>query len=489
MSELRSPVQAFLVRKRGPLSQQQIRALMQLYQPIIGLEAVNLYLVLAFQVTNEKLISNKKVHSALFTSMGGGLGKLDQARLALEAIGLVVTYKETKATDQYPTLIYDLQPPYLFEDFMQVPLLANALIHQLGDHYFYELAKEWQIQSIELADFEEVSVSFDTVFTKPSQDYQTVAEDLFKEIDLQSDQSKRPILDQTEAFDFSGLIKTLIPHQINHQNLGPKLKDEVTALYSLYGFTVEQVSRLILAAYDQSNQILDYQVLRMKAAQAAEGSQVSQDESRSKTRDLPNRSQVVERAQSHLNQDPQTKQVQDQSNDTSSQSPSWLSTLKEHRPLEVITQIKLNMNGFVSSQEIRNIQALIQISKLPEPVINLLIYYLLVIKGRPDFQKGESQRLANEWQQEGLDQVDKVLAYLKKQNQDQAQKQGQSRNKGSYYRSKRQETRPYWLNDLAQSGQASTNRQVPQASIEPQQDQRELRDRMKRVFDKGSGNE
>lgn len=479
MSELRSPVQAFIVRKRGLVSNLHLKALFQLYQPIVGSDAINFYLLLDQQSFNEKWFTSKKVHSSLFSFFGGALGKIDQARLGLEAIGLLQTYKETNSDNPYPTLLYDLQLPLLFEDFVKVPILANQLIHQLGEHAFYAVAKEWQIGTIELSEYDHVSVSFDTVFHPLDGE----SAPFFHEMDVQSDwlseKGKQPVFDEKLEFDFASLLRRLMQEQLNHQSFGPSFKDELAAIYYLYRPSQDQLVDIVVKSYDKERAVLDHDQLRMNAANLA----------KNKQNDLFVQDKGIKRLN---NENLSSQQIASQGSSSTSLNhtlpqESLIKVLKESQPKNLLVQIKINKNGFVSDQEFRNLESLQKVSSLPSEVINFMIYYVLIIKERSDFQKGESQRLANEWQQKDIDSIEKALTYIQK-GQEKITNSGQNSGNSYYNRQKKKEIIPYWMNNNRenQSGDFERSNQAQAAEIS-QVDQEKLRQEMKALLKREEG--
>src|SRR5699024_690471 len=120
-----------------------------------------------------------------------------------------------------------------------------------------------------------------------------------------------------------------------------------------------------------------------------------------------------------------------------------------------------------------------------------LVYYLLMIENRADFQKGESERIANVWQQEQLTTVAKVMTFVHQKAKDRMMKQKQDENRQNHNKSypsdqrqKKMERQPYWAQ------QAQTNRENQsdtQSNNNPADEESEvdLRSQLGQIFERG----
>ncbi|MBS4461667.1 hypothetical protein JXA27_03650 [Aerococcaceae bacterium zg-B36] len=467
MSELTSPLQPFIVRQSGVLSELELKSLIQLYQPIIGHRAVNLYLLLLQQPVNEQKMSQRKVHSYLFPYIEGALGTIDEARLKLEAVGLLHTYKEARVGTVHPTLLYDIQYPLLLEDFVANPYLSNALINQLGDLQFFEILKQWEVPSIELAEFEEVSVSFETIFSTNHTDYQHQIDEMLKGRTLQQHSTSQPQRQASEFFDYALFLRKLMSAHMDHSAFDNRLKQEVLALHTIYKYDETTLVTLILKHYNAKEKQVDYEQLRVTAAKAKQSAK--SDSPIAGTQEMVSNDDVGGRTE--LKQ--QFPQLQDKEIE--------LALLCERvSPLAMLTQIKRDKNGFVSAQEQLYIQNIAQLTSLPQSVQSFLVYYLLVIKKRTDFQKGESERVANEWQQHHLDSPAKVINYIHQQVKIKQVQQKQAGRTQPYRKQqpKKIEPQPYWMKQSPQERVQSTGTTT--------QTEEELRNQLRQLFNGGS---
>ena len=482
MSELKSPVQPFIVRHKGALSAIQMQSLVQLYQPIIGMDAVNFYLLLFQQPVNEQKISTQKVHSSLFPYIAGSLGKIDDARLHLEAVGLIETYKQTGEGILYPTLLYDMQYPLLIKDFLDNPLLSNALINQLGDVEFFEVVRQWEVAPIEMAEYEEVTVSFETIMTPTHNDYQAQAYEAKNGYNLQHHDQKPPSISVVDDFDYMKVMRKLINSGIDHQVLGPRVKQETLAIHKVYGFDEEQISQLLLESYNGELPAIQYQELKLAAQRMSE-------KNKHQTTNVPPASsqpvkEIVEKTT--------IQTLKEQYPHFAEADLEIMALCEEVSPEVLLTQIKQSKNGFVSSNEIQYVHNIAMRSQLPKSVQTFLVYYLLMIENRADFQKGESERIANLWQQEQLTTVAKVMTFVHQKAKDRMMKQKQYENRQnhnksypSYQRQKKTERQPYWAQQNQESQKNQSDTQPTDTPAVEQPSEVDLRSQLGQIFERG----
>ena len=94
------------------------------YQPLTGLEAISLYYTLWAE--GEDVSNSTFNHYHLMNVLDMPIGKVFEARIALEAIGLIRTYRKDTADGRY--FIYELIRPLDAQSFFQDPLLIHVFI-------------------------------------------------------------------------------------------------------------------------------------------------------------------------------------------------------------------------------------------------------------------------------------------------------------------------------------------------------------------------
>lgn len=134
--------------------------LTNLYQPIIGYEAVALYFTLWAEAKNQK-VSSLATHGQIIRRMRINTGDFINARKILEAVGLLKTYVNLQGDTKFFT--YELYAPKTPKSFFDDALLFGLLIKQLGET---EANKYKTIYKFENTDEQgrDISASFVEVF-------------------------------------------------------------------------------------------------------------------------------------------------------------------------------------------------------------------------------------------------------------------------------------------------------------------------------------
>lgn len=232
------PADAFRIRLPYPFSDYDRQLLTLLYQPMVGSEAVSLYLTLWAE---GEAMRTEATHYTLMNTLGLPISKVFESRIQLEAIGLMKTYR--KGTDSR-TFLYELCPPLDPKDFFTDPLLSMFLFSKIGDIAYRRVRDRFIVPAEDMDLFEEVSRTFTDIF-KPvhakagyPSDSQTMQQRSRKGYEAEYD------------FDFSllhqGLSEQLVPKRV----LTVPIRDIISKLAFLYGWGPLEMQKVILLAID-----------------------------------------------------------------------------------------------------------------------------------------------------------------------------------------------------------------------------------------------
>ena len=155
------PADTFIVTNKTVLNQSDLGILLNLYQPLIGNESVSLYYTLWSYLDKMELISNEWTHHHLLTNMQITINEIDDARVKLEAIGLLKTYLKEGNINNY---IYELYSPMSASEFINNPVLATALYNAIGKLEYEKIINFYKIPSLNLREYEDITKSFSDVF-------------------------------------------------------------------------------------------------------------------------------------------------------------------------------------------------------------------------------------------------------------------------------------------------------------------------------------
>ena len=133
-----APADNYTIYNKGIITNEKIKILTNLYQPIIGYSAVSLYLTLFNDLNKKEIESRKYTHHHLMTSMQLKLDSILDARYKLEGIGLLKTYIKEGSIDEY---LYILYSPLSAYEFFNHPILNVVLYNNIGVYEYENLQK------------------------------------------------------------------------------------------------------------------------------------------------------------------------------------------------------------------------------------------------------------------------------------------------------------------------------------------------------------
>src|SRR5690625_2182946 len=238
------PVEGYYVQLKDSPPVDFAKSLTHLYQPLIGLEAIMLYQTLLHEIdlqTHDKPVM--QTHHTLMNYLDLPLDTIYEARLKLEAIGLLKTYEHQ--SNGHRAYIYILQSPYAPEHFFQDVMLTELLYHHLGQAKYDLLQNRYaRRQNIQLG--KEITASFSDVFgtIQPA----LTVENQSKVV------NEHPKGPQVEQIDFSWLETMLQQRMISVENvLTEDNKNIISTMTFLYDFEPNQVEKAVLWALNEEN--------------------------------------------------------------------------------------------------------------------------------------------------------------------------------------------------------------------------------------------
>ncbi len=161
MEKIRKSDQFWVHAKAFP-DTNSLQALALLYQPLIGDKAYTLYMTLCALVNRQTLISEKYLHSDLESIMSVKLEQLEEARLKLEAVGLLGAYLRDDC------FLYELKPPLSAYSFTNDGILGQHLRNALTDSRFDRILDLFKVPLVKTDEYRKITKQFDDVFTAAS---------------------------------------------------------------------------------------------------------------------------------------------------------------------------------------------------------------------------------------------------------------------------------------------------------------------------------
>ncbi len=244
------PADTYTVINKTVLTDKDKKILSMLYQPIIGFTAVSLYHTFIDDLDRSEIISSDLTHHHLMATMQLNLEDIVIAREKLEGVGLLKTYVKKDNINQYVYLLYS---PVSAHEFFNHPILNVVLYNNLGKKEYEKVLSFFKVPRISLKDYEEVTCSFDEVFTSVRGTIMEANDDVGK-------RNSNNILFHKEI-DFS-LIQSGIPDsQVHEKCFNQETKDLINSLSYIYQLDTLDMQGLIRNSINEKGMI-DKQLLR-----------------------------------------------------------------------------------------------------------------------------------------------------------------------------------------------------------------------------------
>lgn len=393
----------YIVVAHSPIGLYYIPFLIELYQPIIGIEATNLYITMHNKISiSEKSYSELYLHRQLIAEMKLSFPTIIKAKRTLEAVGLIKSkrYKHLES-DKYIyeyTLLCASSPKYFF----QSDVLSMLLLNQLGKNEYLHLKErllkkdEWDKEKYIME--KDITKSFDEVFNfLLTSELQLGAGSEVDEIFQPCDyliENEDNIKIKKEYLDFD-LIKGMVSN-LHHLDkvLNDKTKYLLNELAFIYQFSDMDMVNLLNDhfVYNERGKI-DEQQLRNRALEKYQYSskevRVVRKEEVS-TKIIEKSSPIMDKAERH-------KLV-----------------LESYSPLELIQQYQ--GKGKIPDSDVKIVDSLLYEYKLPAEIVNVLIEYVM-LSNDYKLPKKLIEKIAGHWKRLKINTVSEALEVAKKEHQ------------------------------------------------------------------------
>ncbi|WP_124057994.1 hypothetical protein [Vaginisenegalia massiliensis] len=447
--------QPFQVRIQSDLAPLQVQSLLQLYQPLVGPQAVSLYMSLLNLPKENSQWSQRQIHAQLIQMLNMGIQECDQARRSLEAVGLLKTYRDLTShvdwTNQ--SLVYDVMLPLDIHQFLEHPLLSTALFNQIGDQAYYQLLKYWTLEEFDLEHYSEITASFEEVFHTTNLDnYGPISESLTNQAFRHQSAQVNQMLSE-DSFNYSRFLRYLMAEGIEQSQLTQALKEEVYACHQVFDLDEVQMTQLVRLALNSSTNQIELDQLKLIAQKRHYFAQQRSDKFVAERPEAEKELQATyPRTYNPSDRQQRQQALKENYPDLSAEEIDLILACEQLNCQDFLVNLKAAKGGFATDSEIyylNDLQA--NKSTLPIPVLNFLIYTLLVVEKKEVLYKSNLERLASIWQEQAIQSVAQALQYVKaqdkvKQMQEKQQKQSSQRPSWTNYsRPKHEEAIPSWM--------------------------------------------
>lgn len=370
------PADTYKVYKKGLITEEKIKILSMLYQPIIGISAVSLYLSLLY----DSNVENNYTHHHLMSNMMVELKTILKSREKLEAIGLLKTYYKEDNVNEY---IYELYSPISAYEFLNNPILNIILLNNVGKIEYDNIVETFKTKRLNLKDYNDITKSFDEVFT-------TVNGYTEKNYEVESDQIRR--LEIKSNIDIDLIINSIPKNLYTEKCFNKDVINLIINLSYLYKIDNKTMSTLVRNSLNERG-LLDQSMLR----------EISRNhytfENSGKLPTL-----IYSKQPEHL------KDV----NSVNSEFYKYIKIFENITPYEFLKKKYYN-NSEPTGKDKKIIEGLMIDLSLPAGVINVLLDYIYRAYDKK-IDKNLVEAIAGDWKKHNIETVLDAMEYIRKQH-------------------------------------------------------------------------
>ncbi len=235
------------------LSNDDVAVLSLLYAPLMGSDALMLYLGLTSLLERNNLKSEELTHKEFFEIFSFTSLTFTKARIKLEGIGLLMVYEKE---EKY---VYVLCPPLTAKNFLKDATLGLYLYSKVDDATFNSITEHFKIEKIDKAQYTNITKTFDEVYTSSIDNEVTF--DKFKYI-----LGKKPnknIKIKNYNFNFESFQKQ-INLEFLETGITKTFKDQICNIAFVYHFDEYEMAGLYQDSINKKG-LFDYRRLKEKA--------------------------------------------------------------------------------------------------------------------------------------------------------------------------------------------------------------------------------
>ena len=241
--------------------------LTMLYQPIIGHLALSLYFTLWSEIKRCEYTTMCK-HELLAKEMNVELTDLLNARLALEGIGLLKTYKY-KLSNTSESYIYEVFAPKSPEEFFKDVIFKGLLASKIGEKEVEKLSMIFSSKTIS-NDVEDITVKFSDVYN--------INEDESLKVMTVKTRRGRKTLSIETTFEVGELLKEIATTEnISSNAFTADDCQEMSRIATLFGLDVLTMKDVVMLSYNPDDENhLDYKKMLGYAKKFKNGYNIAQ---------------------------------------------------------------------------------------------------------------------------------------------------------------------------------------------------------------------
>ena len=406
------PADTYTVINKTVITDKDKKIISMLYQPIIGYAAVALYFTLIDELDKQEVISGEFTHHHLMATMLLSLDDIVVAREKLEAVGLIKTYMKKDNINQFVYLLYS---PISAHEFFNHPILNVVLYNNLGKKEYEKVLYYFKFPRINLKDFEDVTCSFDDVFSSVRGSLLEGNDDVTK-----SDSNNILI---NKGIDFNLIISSIPTSQVNDRCFSQDVKELINNLSYIYNLDTLDMQGLIRNSINEKG-LIDKALLRKSCREYYQFDNFG---------NLP--TLIYNRQPEYLKK-------------PKGDNSKWAKMVYTFENITPYQLLKAKYKGAEpTDRDKKLIESLLIDQKLNPGVVNVLISYVLK-SNNEQLTKSYVETIAGQWKRLNIETVEEAMRFTEKEHKKLGkifQKKTTSE-KSSNNTSKEEKNLPAWFN-------------------------------------------
>lgn len=418
------PIDGYIVNLHGQLPIDYAVSLTHLYQPLIGMDGVMFYHTLL----NEADIQTDgelQTHHTLMNYVQQPLDVIYEARLKLEGIGLLRTYKD--AVDHRTYYTYEVQCPFSPNQFLQDAMLSELLYHHIGKVKFNSLKQRLSSETERVGT--EVTASFKDVF-------QTFQPTFIVNEDQETAKSQIPIKHTITKIDEKSIRHALARKMIRPEKILTETnKQLIVQMMDVYQLETVEIGRCLSWSITE-DEILHEEEFKEACMELFH------------TKNRTTKIQLTPKQQTNIadqkTEDESVSELLEEQSETK-QTQSRREVLLQEFETMSLAQLLADHSpkGYVSKRDLDVVNEVMNKHGLAKPVMNVLIHYVFMQQNK-QLAKNYLDTIAGHWARVGFTTAEEAMKFAQSvtERYNQAKQKAQTRKKST-----QKEIIPDWFDE------------------------------------------
>ena len=374
------PADTYTVINKSIITDKDNKIITMLYQPIIGFTAVSLYNTLVADLEKSELMSEDLTHYHLMATMQLKLEDIIIAREKLEAVGLIKTYLKQGSVNQFVYLIYS---PISVSDFFNHPILNIVLYNNLGKTEYDKVKNYFRVPKINLKDYEDITSSFDQVFSPVRGTVENEEDDITK-VDSNNIQINKGI-------DFNLILSSIPKTQINDKCFSDEVRELINNLSYIYNLDSLDMQGLVRNSLNEKG-LIDKTLLRKNCRDYYQFDNYG---------NLP--TLIYNRQPEYLKK-------------PRGENSKWAQMVYIFENTTPYQFLKAKSKGAEPTErDLKLVESLLVDQKLTPGVVNVLLSYVLRVNNEK-LSKAYVETIAGQWKRLNIETVEDAMRYSEKEH-------------------------------------------------------------------------